>query len=122
MFRTVMLRLALMTVFCALSSVAEAQGKNGAVTFYKDTTVNGTVLKKGDYRFKFDDQTGELAITKNGTVVASAKAHLVKRESKARITTVATLEKNGDVILRSIIPGGDTQAITLNDSQAASSN
>jgi len=115
-------RVTLVALLCAMSAIAAAQGKSGTVTFYKDTAVNGTVLKKGDYRFKFDEQTGELSITQNGAVVASAKAHLVKRDGKSRITTVATMEKDRNVVLRSITPGGDNQAITLNDSQATSAN
>jgi hypothetical protein len=36
------------------------------VTFENDIKVNGTLVKKGTYDVKFDDETGQLAIEKNG--------------------------------------------------------
>jgi hypothetical protein len=68
------------------------------VTFENDITVNGTVVKKGNYDVKFDDETGQLTIAKNGKTVAQAMAKLEQREKKA-----------SDFQLRSTVKGEQTQ-------------
>ena len=85
----------------ALTSVAAfAKVHKEKVTFDSDIKVNGTVVKKGTYDVKFDDESGQLAITKNGKVVAEAMAKLEQREKKAN-----------DFQLRATTSGDETQLI-----------
>ena len=78
--------------------VALAKVHKQKVTFESDITVNGTVVKKGNYDVKFDDETGQLTIAKNGKTVAQAMAKLEQREKKAN-----------DFQLRSTVNGEQTQ-------------
>ena len=78
--------------------VALAKVHKQKVTFESDITVNGTVVKKGTYDVKFDDESGQLSITKNGKTVAQAMAKLEQREKKAN-----------DFQLRSTVNGEQTQ-------------
>jgi hypothetical protein len=80
--------------------VALAKVHKHKVTFENDTKVSGTVVKKGTYDLKFDDETGQLSIVKNGKVVAQAMAKLEPRTKKA-----------GDFQLRSAGKGDDTELI-----------
>ena len=80
--------------------VAFAKVHKEKVTFDNDIKVNGTVVKKGSYDVKFDDESGQLSITKNGKVVAQATAKLEQREKKAN-----------DFQLRATTNGDETQLI-----------
>ena len=82
------------------SVVAFAKVHKEKVTFDSDIKVNGTVVKKGTYDVKFDDESGELSITKNGKAVAQAMAKLEQREKKAN-----------DFQLRATTNGDETQLI-----------
>ena len=82
------------------SVVAFAKVHKEKVTFDSDIKVNGTVVKKGSYDVKFDDESGQLSITKNGKVVAQAMAKVEQREKKAN-----------DFQLRSTTDGGETNLI-----------
>ncbi|HKP81617.1 MAG TPA: hypothetical protein VJT69_06355, partial [Pyrinomonadaceae bacterium] len=68
------------------------------VTFDTDIKVNDTLVKKGTYQVKFDDETGQLSILQNGKVVAQAMTRLEDRAKKAN-----------DFVLRSEVNGNETQ-------------
>jgi cell division protein YceG involved in septum cleavage len=89
-----------LVVGALMSVVALAKVQKHSVTFENDTKVNGTLVKKGSYDVKFDDQTGQLSIVKNGKTVAQAMAKLEPREKKA-----------GDFQLRSTVSGDDIQLV-----------
>lgn len=80
--------------------VALAKVHKEKVTFENDIKVNGTLVKKGTYEVQFNDETGQLAITKNGKTVAEAMAKVEPREKKA-----------SDFQLRSTVNGNETQLI-----------
>src|SRR2546429_9524257 len=85
-------------MICALASIsilaaAKDKVKTDTVMFESDTMVNGTLVKAGEYQVKFDEQTGELAISKDGKVKAKTTAQLQSRSDKAKRTAIRTLEK-----------------------------
>jgi len=80
--------------------VALAKVQKEKVTFESDIKVNGTLVKKGTYEVKFNDETGQLAIVKNGKTVAEAMAKVEPRAKKAN-----------DFQLRSTVNGNETQLI-----------
>jgi hypothetical protein len=80
--------------------VALAKVHKQRVTFENDIKVNGTLVKKGTYDVKFDDESGQLSIVKNGKTVAQAMAKLESREKKA-----------SDFQLRSTTSGDEQQMI-----------
>ncbi len=80
--------------------VALAKVHKHKVTFDSDIKVNGTLVKKGTYDVKFDDESGQLSIVKNGKTVAQAMARLESRDKKAN-----------DFQLRSTTTGDETEMI-----------
>lgn len=91
---------AVLMVSALTSVVAFAKVQKHKVTFDSDIKVNDTLVKKGTYEIKFDDESGQLSIIKNGKVVAEAAARVEPRSKKA-----------GDFQLRSTTSGDETQLI-----------
>src|SRR4051794_20005594 len=54
------------------------------VTFDQAVTVNGTLVKPGTYSVAFDDETGELTITRDTKVIARTPARLEKLEGSTQ--------------------------------------
>ena len=99
--KSIVNRMLVVMLVGALTSVAAfAKVRKQRVTFDNDIKVNGTLVKKGSYDLKFDDETGQLSIVKNGKTVAQAMARTEDRQKKA-----------GDFQLRSEVNGGETQLI-----------
>jgi hypothetical protein len=92
--------LVVMLVGALTSVVAFAKVQKHRVNFENDIKVNGTLVKKGTYDVKFDDETGQLSIVKNGKTVAQAMTRVETREKKAN-----------DFQLRSSGTGDDTQLV-----------
>ena len=89
---------AILMVGALTGVVAFAKVHKQKVTFDNDIKVNGTLVKKGTYDVKFNDESGQLSIEKNGKTVAQAMAKLESREKKAN-----------DFQLRSTVNGDETQ-------------
>ena len=111
-------------MICALASIAVlAAGKDKVktetVTFTSDVMVNGTLLKAGEYQVKFNEQTGELAILKDGKVKAKTTAQLQARSEKAKQTVVRTLDKGSVAELIGFSFGGSTQDLVVGASSGA---
>ena len=99
--KSIVNRMLVVMLVGALTSVAAfAKVRKQRVNFENDIKVNGTVVKKGNYDLKFDDETGQLSIVKNGKTVAQAMARTEDRQKKAN-----------DFQLRSEVNGGETQLI-----------
>jgi len=107
--------------FASISAFAAAKDKvkTENVTFASDVTVNGTVVKAGDYQIQFNEGTGELAIMKNGKVKAKTTAHLQARNDKARNTSVRTLDKGSIAELTGVTFGGSNQDVVVGASGGA---
>ena len=111
-------------MICALASIAafaaaKDKVKTETVTFTSDVMVNGTLLKAGDYQVKFNEQTGELAILKDGKVKAKTTAQLQSRSDKAKNTAVRTLSKDGVAELIGFSFGGSNQDVVVGASSGA---
>ncbi|MDQ2856271.1 MAG: hypothetical protein M3R68_08080, partial [Acidobacteriota bacterium] len=50
--------------------------KEDWVTFSNDVSVGGSTVKAGEYKVRFNQETGELAIVKGSKVVAKTTARL----------------------------------------------
>jgi hypothetical protein len=111
-------------VICALASIsvfaaAKDKVRTSTVVFESDTMVNGTLVKAGEYQVKFNEQTGELSILKDGKVKAKTTAQLQTRSDKARNTSVRTLDKGGVAELIGFTFGGSTQDVVVRANGAA---
>jgi hypothetical protein len=114
-------------MICALASItvfaaAKDKVKTESVTFTQDTMVNGTLVKAGEYQVKFNEQTGELSILKDGKVKAKTTAQLQSRSDKAKNTSVRILEKGGIAELIGVTFGGSTQDVVVGGSGAVTGN
>ena len=95
------------------SVVAFAKVHKEKVTFDSDIKVNGTVVKKGTYDVKFDDESGQLSITKNGKTVAQATAKLEQREKKANDFQLRSTVNGDETNLTGITFGGSDKNIVI---------
>ena len=68
--------MAVLMVSALTGVVAFAKVHKQKVTFESDMKVNGTLVKKGTYDLKFDDESGQLSIEKKVKTVAQAWANL----------------------------------------------
>ena len=93
--------------------VAFAKVHKQKVTFESDIKVNGTLVKKGTYDVKFDDENGQLTIEKNGKTVAQATAKLEAREKKANDFQLRSTVNGDETNLTGITFGGSDKNIVI---------
>ena len=116
--------LVVMMVGALTSVVALAKVHKQKVSFESDIKVNGTLVKKGTYEVKFDDETGQLSLSKQGKVVAEAMARTEQRSKKAVDFQVRSATSGEETQLVSITFGGSDKDLVLTSgaSTAAGSN
>lgn len=105
------------TSLAAVSAVAKTRKES--VTFSTNTTVNGTLLKKGTYQLKFDDEKGELAIIKDGKVVAQATTTTAKRDAKAPEFELQLSGLGAEKKLVGVAFKGDEQSFVITSASAS---
>jgi carboxypeptidase C (cathepsin A) len=104
--------------------VALAKSTEREVTFTKNLTVNGTLVKKGTYKVEFNEETNELTIKKGKKVVATAQARLEKIED--RYTFYTSSEENDPAKAPALVnvsfkDGNLATIVGANDNRATSS-
>ncbi len=113
--RTRLQTIAIALVVCALlGSTALAGGKSKNVSFDVDVTVGDTLVKKGDYKVSFDDESNELKVLKGSKVVAQTRASFneKKRDGKYRYVYDTLKDASGNTLLSSVNIGGQYAFIT----------
>jgi hypothetical protein len=114
--RKIVNRLMMILALCALASaLAVAKGKSEDVTLPQDVVINGTLVKKGEYKLRFDEETGELLFLKGKKVVARANARLEKREKSAQRTEFGMIQQGDAKALRSIAFRGERETIVMHE-------
>ena len=112
--------IAMTSVLCALmGTVSLAKTRSHMVAFDQDTMINGTLVKKGNYEAKFDEQANKLTFFKHRRGIATA---VVKEESLARKAPQTSLEIQADAngaMLTKVTFGGDRYSLLLGDRWAA---
>jgi len=81
--------------------------------------VNGTLVKAGDYQVKFNEETGELAIMKDGRIKAKTTAHFQSRSDKAKNTSVRILDSGSVAELVAVTFGGSNQDVVVGSNSGA---
>ena len=112
--------LVVLIVGALLSVVALAKVQKHRVTFDNDIKVNGSLVKKGTYDVKFDDQTGQLTISKDGKVVAQAMAKLEPRAKKANDFQLRSNGSGDDTHLVGVTFGGSDKDVVISSGGATS--
>src|ERR1041385_3592579 len=111
--------LVVLMVGALASVVALAKVDKHRVTFDNDIKVNGTLVKKGTYDVKFDDESGQLSIEKNGKTVAQAMAKLESREKKANDFQLRSTVNGDETNLTGITFGGWDKNIVITSGGAS---
>jgi hypothetical protein len=110
---------AALTLCVTIGTMALAKNKLHTLNFDQNVTVNGTVVKKGEYQARFNEQTGEFTILEGKRVVATATAKEETLNKKASGTTFDLKNADGAVTLTKVTFGGDRYALLIGDAQAA---
>lgn len=112
--KSIMNRMLVVLMVTALTSVvALAKVHKHKVTFDEDIKVNGTLVKRGTYDVKFDDETGQLSIAKNGKVVAQAMAKLESRSKKADDFQLRSTNSGNEQQLTGVTFGGSDKDVVI---------
>ena len=97
--RQLLIRSFVAVIVCALATVTAYADKvkKANLTLADDVMVNGTLVKAGTYEFRFNQDTGELSILKQGELKAKTAVRLEDRADKAKYTSLRT-RKSGSVM------------------------
>lgn len=118
--KSIMNRMLVVLMVTALTSVvALAKVQKHKVTFDEDIKVNGTLVKRGTYEVQFNDETGQLSISKNGKVVAQAMAKLESRTKKANDFQLRSTNSGDEQQLTGVTFGGSDKDIVITVSGAS---
>jgi len=118
--KSIMSRMLVVLLVGALTSVAAlAKVHKHKVTFEEDIKVNGTVVKRGTYDVKFDDETNQLSISKNGKVVAQAMARVESRSKKANDFQLRSTNKDNEQQLTGVTFGGSDKDVIITEGGAS---
>lgn len=105
-----------LTVCALTSSVALAKVKSKTITVGMDFVVGDTLVKKGTYKFSFDDKTNELSIIgKDKSVVAKVAARIEKRQQEATGMDLVLAQKGDKQALVSLAFYRETDNIVVTD-------
>src|SRR5688572_24669361 len=120
--KSILSRFVVVLVVGALSSVvALAKVHKEKVNFVINIKINNTLVKKGTYEVKFDDQTGQLSVSKNGKVVAQAMGRLESREKKANDFQLRSSGSGDSSQLLGVTFGGQDKDVILSNNGAQTS-
>jgi hypothetical protein len=117
--KSIVNRIVVVVMVGALTGVAAmAKTHKQKVTFENDIRVNGTLVKKGSYELKFDDETGQLSIIKNGKTVAQSMARLEARSKKANGFQLRATTNGDETQLVGVTFGGSDKDVIVSNSGA----
>ena len=118
--KSIVNRMVVVLMVAALTSVvALAKVHKQKVTFESDIKVNGTLVKKGTYDMKFNDETGQLSIVKNGKTVAEAMAKVEPRTKKADDFQLRSTLNGDQQQLTGVTFGGSDKDVVISNSGAS---
>ena len=118
--KSIVNRIVVVVMVGALASVAAmAKTHKQRVSFESDIKVNGTLVKKGTYDIKFDDETGQLSIIKNGKTIAQSMARLEARDRKANEFQLRATSNGDEKQLVGVTFGGWDKDVMISNSGAA---
>jgi hypothetical protein len=111
-------------MICAMAAVTALadNNKSAKLTLPNDVMINGTLLKAGEYQFKFNEKTNELTILKDGKVKAKTAARLETRNEKAKYTAILLDRKGDSVGLVGLTFAGSNQGVVVTSGGAATVN
>ena len=105
----------LAVIVCALATVTAFADKVKKVqlTFADDTMVSGTLVKAGTYDFRFNHDTGELSILKDGKIQVKTTARLEARSDKAKYSAIRTRKTGGVTEFTGVVFDGQKEEVVV---------
>ena len=101
----------------AMTGVAAlGKSKRQTVTFPSNVKVNGTLIKQGTYDLKFDEETNELSVLKNGKILVKTTARVEKRDGRGKGVEIRTMGSGDDTQLIAVAFGGSSDKFVVNQS------
>ena len=100
-----------MLFVCLVAGMAFASAKSYTVTFLVPSTVGGTELKAGDYKFELQDQK---IVIKNGHKTTEAAVKVETGDAKYASTTVRYDNADGKYKVEEIRVGGTNMKLVMN--------
>ena len=104
----VVIVLALATVTAFANKVKKVK-----LAFADDVMVSGTLVKAGTYDFRFNHDTGELSILKEGQVKVKTTARLEPRSDKAKYTAIRTRTEGNVTEFTGLVFDGQMQEVVV---------
>ena len=115
--KSIVTKIAAVIMVGALTSVvAFAKVHKEKVTFDSDIKVNDTVVKKGTYQVKFDDESGQLSIIQNGKTIAQSMTRIETRAKKANDFVLRSVTKGEEQQMIGVTFGGSDKDVLLSNS------
>lgn len=113
--KTFLIRSFVVGIVLALGTVTAFADKIKRVklTFADDVMVSGTMIKAGTYDFRFNHDTGELSISKEGKVQVKTTARLEARSDKARYTAIRTRKDGSVTEFTGLVFDGSNQEVVV---------
>ena len=112
---------AVLMVGALTSVVAFAKVHKHTVTFDSDIKVNDTLVKKGTYQVKFDDESGQLSIIQNGKTIAQSMTRIESRAKKANDFVLRSVTNGDEKQMIGVTFGGSDKDVLLSNSGASGS-
>ncbi|MFM8395976.1 MAG: hypothetical protein ACKOB4_18820 [Acidobacteriota bacterium] len=112
--KKMLMTLMAMALIVAGLTVAEAKDRSKTVTFLNDVTVNGTLIAKGTYDVKFDSESSEVSILRNGRVIATTKVEVKLTDRKNPHNSAGFVERDNMRVLTTITFAGDKRVLHVN--------
>ena len=112
--KKMLMTLMAMALIVAGLKVAEAKDRSKTVTFLNDVTVNGTLIAKGTYDVKFDSESSEVSILRNGRVIATTKVEVKLTDRKNPHNSAGFVERDNMRVLTTITFAGDKRVLHVN--------
>ncbi len=106
----------LMTAGIALANNEKSRSKD--VTFNENVLVNGTMVKAGVYRVKFDAKANEVILMRDGEVVVKTKANVQMNETKAPYNSAMFVTTDKGKVLTGINFSGDRRTILIESAES----
>ena len=100
-------------------TMVEARDRSKTITFLNDVTVNGTLIQKGTYDVRFDSESNEVTISRNGRPVASTKVDIKLTDRKNPHNSAAYVERDNMRVLPSITFEGDKRVLLVNSASGS---
>jgi len=108
----------LVFALAGVAAFAKDKVKRSSLIFTSDVVVNGTTVKAGKYNVKFNEETGDLELSKDGKVVVKTNASLESRTGKARSDSFTV---RGDQLV-SLTFSGDAHDVVLSKTNQTTGN